>query len=80
MNLARFEFGQAFMYHPLFFVVPFVPLLGMERLTAKQRNIWAFALLGVLIAVWVVRMVLLFPDTPPMTFNENSMMGWLFRR
>ena len=79
ISLAHFEFGQAFAYHPLFFMVPFVPLLGLERITEKWRNNIAFVLLGVLVAVWIVRMVLLFPDTPPMTFNENSLLGRLFR-
>jgi len=80
ISLASLEFGQAFRYHPLFFLVPFVPLLGLERLTERRRNILAFTLLGVLVVVWIVRMVLLFPDTPPMVFNENSLVGWLTGR
>ena len=80
VSLARLEFRQAFAYHPLFVLVPFVPLLAMERLPPKWLSIISFTLIGVLIAVWVVRMVLLFPHTPPLNFNENSLFGWLFRR
>ena len=80
MSLARFDIGQAFRDHPLFIFVPFVPLLGFERLPDKWRNIIAFAGLGILVAVWVVRMVMLFPDVPPMTFNEGSVVGRFLQR
>ncbi|MCL2406170.1 MAG: DUF2752 domain-containing protein [Defluviitaleaceae bacterium] len=79
ISLARLEFSQAFAYHPLFFMVPVVPFLGLERISSKWRNILAFAGIGVLVAVWVVRMVQLFPHTAPMTFNDNSFTGWLIR-
>lgn len=80
VSLVRLEFGQAFAYHPLFFLVPFVPLLAWERLSAKWLNILSFTLFGILIVVWVVRMVLMFPHTPPLNFNEESLFAWIFRR
>ena len=80
VSLARFDVGQAFRYHPLFIFVPLVPFIGFERLTDKRRNIIAFAALGIFVAVWVVRMVMFYPDTPPMTFNEYSLLGRLMRR
>ena len=80
ISLARLDLRQALAYHPLFFVVPFVPLLAMKRITEKQRNVLAFTVLGVLVAVWIVRMVMLFPHTPPLDYNDNSLFEWLFRR
>ena len=80
ISLAQLEFMEAFAYNPLFFIVPFVPLLGHERITEKWRNKIALVLLSVLIIVWVVRMVVLFPHTVPMTFNEDSLAGRLARR
>jgi len=80
ISVARFDFRQAFAYHPLFIFVPFVPFLGFERLSDKWRNIIAYAGLGVLVAVWVVRMVMFYPDTPPMTFNDYSLPGRLMGR
>ena len=78
ISLARLDFGQAFAYPPLFLAVILLPFLAFERISPKWRNILSFSLLGVFIVVWIVRMVLLFPDTPPMTFNENSLLSrWL---
>ena len=79
MSLARLEFRQAFAYNPLFFAVPFAPLLAHDRIPDKLRNNISFVLVGVLVVVWIVRMVLFFPHTPPLTFNENSLLGWMMR-
>ena len=79
ISVARFEWRQAFFYHPLFLPAPLVPLLTLERVPPKWRNILAFAVLGVFVAVWIVRMVLFFPDTPPLDYNSNSLFEWLFR-
>ena len=78
VSLARLDLAQAFAYHPLFVFVPFAPLLGIERLPDKWRSILSFGALGVLVAVWVVRMILLFPHTAPFTYNTNSLFEWLF--
>ena len=86
ISLVRLEFGQAFIWHPFFFVVPFVPLLALEHMpkgrsiSPKLRNAIAFAVLGLFIVLWIVRMLLLFPHTPPMDYNNNSLLEWLIRR
>ena len=80
ISIGRLEWQQAFAYHPLFFMVPLVPLLAGGRVSPKWRNIIAFTVLGLFVLVWVVRMVLLFPDTPPLTYNDNSLFERLFRR
>jgi len=79
ISLARLDFRQAFAYHPLFFLVVFLPLLAWERISPRLRNILAFSLLGVFIVVWIARMILLFPDVPPMTYNYYSLFERLFR-
>jgi len=80
VSVARLDIRQAFRFHPLFALVPFVPFLGWERLPDKWRNIIAYAALGVLVAVWAVRMVMFYPDTEPMTFNYSSLLGRLMGR
>ncbi|MCL2415752.1 MAG: DUF2752 domain-containing protein [Defluviitaleaceae bacterium] len=65
------DIAGAFWYHPLFFLVPLLPLLIWE----KTPKFLSSVLLGVFLVVWVVRLVLFFPHTYPMTFNPNSLFG-----
>ena len=84
ISLAGLEFGRAFIWHPLFFLLPFIPLLALENLpggkgiSLKLRSRLAFTVLGLFVFVWAVRMILLFPATPPMVYNENSLFWRLF--
>ena len=86
ISLMRLELRQAFAWHPLFFLVPFIPLLALERMPyggsipPRLRDGIAWALLGLFILVWVVRMVLFFPHTPPMEYNQSSLFQWLLAR
>jgi len=79
ISLARFDLRQAFAYHPLLFLVPFLPLLYLERISSKWQNILAYGALALFLAVWVVRMVVLFPDVAPMMYNENSLFEFIRR-
>ena len=63
---------QAFVYHPLFVFVPFMPLLVF--LSDRNRNIAAILFIVLFLSVWAVRMFFMFPDTPPMDFNEQSLL------
>lgn len=67
--------GRAFAYHPLFFTVPGIPLLML--LPVKTRNTSAIVLIVLFIAVWIMRMVLFYPHTSPMVFNENALFAHL---
>jgi len=77
-SLLRLDFRQAFRYHPLFFTVPFLPLLLLDALPAKLRSWTAWGLLALFVGVWALRMVLLFPHTSPMDFNENAVLPMLW--
>ena len=72
------DVGQALVYHPLFFTVPFIPLLGF--LPERRMNIGAVVLIVLFLGVWVVRMVLFFPHTQPMVLNENSLVHVILAR
>ena len=78
LSLVQFDLRGAFAYHPLFILVPLLPFLMWTRIPQKRRDVVAFSILGVFILVWVVRMVLLYPHTSPMTYNENSLFERLF--
>ena len=66
---------QALAYHPLFFVVPFIPLLLL--VSVKTRNIISALLIILFIGTWIIRMVLLFPHSEPMLYNENSLFEYI---
>lgn len=71
--------GQAFRYHPLFFILPVVPFLPI--LNTKLRNVLTVVLIVALVGVYGVRMFLFFPHTVPMEFSEQSLaqviLNWL---
>ena len=63
----------AFAYHPLFFTVPLIPFLAF--FPEKSRNIASCIFIVVFISVWVIRMLVLFPHTPPMEYNYNALIN-----
>ena len=77
VSLFRLDIGRAFFYHPLFFLVPGIPVLMI--VPEKPRNIIAFVLAGALFGLWIARMIMFFPNAEPMLYNENSLLG-LIRR
>ena len=77
----RLDFAGAFFWHPLFWTLPLLVLLFLfcNRLP-KKAVVAAAAILAVLFAgTYIVRMVWLFPRTPPMTVNENAPLNRLLR-
>lgn len=65
------DLSQAFAYHPLFFIVPFIPLMTLAK--PRLRNISAIALIVLFIVVWIIRMIFMYPYQEPMVYNENSL-------
>jgi len=64
---------EAFLMHPLF-LLPIIFLFPKFR---KKRIL--LAVIGIYIAVYIVRFCILFPHTPPFNFNENSLLGELIK-
>ena len=79
ISLLWLDIWQSLAYHPLLILVPFVPLLMLDRIPHKWRNILAFAVLAIFVVTWIIRMVLLFPDTPPLDRNHDSVFSRLFQ-
>lgn len=68
-------FAGAFFWHPLFWTVPLIALalifFGARRRWIRRGLIACLFLFAV---VWVVRMLLLFPHTPPMTADPGGIL------
>lgn len=74
-NAACLNFKAAFSYHPLWPLVPPAAIYILGRYfkgkRIDQRLIFAAGVL--LTAVYVLRMIFLFPETEPMTFNRDAL-------
>ncbi len=80
--LSRLDFKSAFMYNPMFILVPLslVPLFINQFLFEIKKstlNMYFFLLTIILILVWVIRLILYFPDAP-VAYNENNLILHLY--
>ena len=63
------RFADAFAMHPLFLL----PLIFLFR---KMRRKWIlFLVIGIFLAVYIIRFLLLFPAVPPFNYNGESLLG-----
>ena len=77
LMLFELNWRAAFWYHPLFWM-PFAicVLAFFEKLNTPVIVIFIVLLMG----VWIVRMIVLFPEqVPPMVYNENGILPTVFR-
>lgn len=81
---AGLRFGEAFKMHPLWPVT--VPLIAASiwkegsLFRSRKTNAFFYGLVAVLyIGVYIARMATLFPDTPPMVFNDDALLPTLAR-
>ena len=75
----RLDLPAAFFWHPLFWTVPLVALallFGDLKKPWLQRMLWL--LLGLFLLVYLGRMVLFFPDFPPMDFYKEAVLPRFF--
>jgi hypothetical protein len=83
-HLLHFEFQKSFEFHPLFIPLALIltlyslQLFGIDsktriiaRLMADKR-FWVVTLC-LFLTVYVIRMIILYPDVPPMVYDENSL-------
>ena len=66
-------FMEAFLMHPLFLLPP---LFFIKPLWKKPIIVSTVA---IFIIVYIIRLAVLFPHTPPMNFNYNSILGEFLR-
>ncbi|EPZ57383.1 hypothetical protein H477_2461 [[Clostridium] sordellii ATCC 9714] len=67
------DIKKAFYYHPLFLIPIFIAIVFLFSSNnffaklIKNKNIWIFLVILVLL-VYIIRMVLMFPDVAPMNY------------
>lgn len=79
ISLFKGNIKQAFYFHPLFIVPIIIGVVilfknyGIFKRAYKSKGFWIFILI-LLVSVWGIRMVLMFPYEAPMDFNKNAIM------
>lgn len=84
------RFAQAFFFHPLWVIIPPIVLLLLfhsqpwhhfslvERIMHWDALWWVLFIL--VMVVYIIRMIMFFPDTPPLDLNRNSLFLRLIRQ
>ncbi|MCK9252974.1 MAG: DUF2752 domain-containing protein [Clostridiales bacterium] len=82
----RGDLALAFRLHPLFWLAPLILaavlvllLVAPDKLSSPSLNILWIGLAILFMAVYLVRMALLFPNQEPMTWNDQAILPRLFR-
>lgn len=74
LSLLQGDLRGAFLFHPLFLFPPIALVIAVPGVAGRRfKTAFWVAMAVVFIAVWIVRMVLLFPHTPPMDFDYKSL-------
>jgi len=77
LMLFNLDIVGAFRFHPLFWMPLAICILAFFK---KLNNKVIFTFIVLLIGVWILRMIFLFPDQiPPMEYNENGILPTVFR-
>lgn len=79
-SLMKLDFYKAFTMHPLFFVPPLVPFIFYIKGKKQIINLLVCMFIIIYISVYIYRMAVYFPHTPPMDFNENNILFNLLKQ
>jgi len=83
--MITFNFVDAFHFHPLVFIVPFIVVVFLLQETPffskfyHSRLFWGSILL-LFIVVYIIRMILYFPHTAPMDYYGNPLILRILNR
>lgn len=78
LSALKLDFSAAMFYHPLFWLVPIIFIITLFRNKIKlcydlyNSKLFLPGCLILFIAVYIVRMLLYFPITAPMDFNDQA--------
>lgn len=72
--LLRADIHGAFEMHPLVFTMPFFAAAFVFG-SRKVKHYAAVVMIILFLSVYAVRMIMYFPSTKPMVFNELSVLG-----
>jgi hypothetical protein len=85
LSLAAGNIRGAFEWHPLFWLVPvFIGMGILKKIKSpkapyKPFNLFAISAAVLAVAVFIVRLMFLFPHTEPLTLNPNAIIPRIFR-
>lgn len=79
LSFFKMDLRGALRWHPLFWIVPFIIIIGVfvkgKVFENKRANRMLWLLLAILVlGVYCVRMIRLFPDHAPMEYNKQSLL------
>lgn len=83
--LFHLNFSEAWNYNPLYWFIPPVILfilLSDKPLfnNAKIQLLFFIFVFTIIISIYIYRMIILFPDTPPMDYDKNSLLYILYEK
>lgn len=83
LALTDLNFRLAFSYHPLF-IIPIIIFIILflhkkKYLSNVQTNMITTILAIISIALYIFRIIIFFPTTPPMDFNETAIIPYLIK-
>ena len=78
LSILNLNFKDAWNYHPLFwFIPPVVVFIILAHKTLfhnrKKEVIFLILVFSIFFSVYIYRLIMLFPNTPTMDYNKNSL-------
>lgn len=68
------NFFASLKYHPLFILVLIIPISFLPKsFSDKKRNVLFSSFIVLFLFVWLIRLSLFFPHTPPFIFNDSAL-------
>jgi len=79
ISFLKGDIHGAFLMHPLFLLVPAIGVLVLVARFKKKHFTKTYIAIGIIfIVTYVIRMILLFPHTPPFDYEFGSLLGRIF--
>jgi len=81
ISLFKGNLAQAFYYHPLFLIPIVVIFISHEKIKSNKKvfNGLIISLIIIVMIVYVIRLILFFPDKEPLTFFSDAILPRFFR-
>jgi hypothetical protein len=81
---AAFRFGDAFLMHPLLLLAAAIAAVSSLTYIIKGKNLFEnkklmTAAAVIFTAVYIYRMIILYPAAEPMLYNRNSVLGLVIK-
>ncbi len=77
----KLDFKSAIVYNPLIIILPFSILALGYGVIKEDENFLKksiYIIGGIAILVWIIRMIMYFPNVEPMIYRDKSFFGFIF--